>query len=236
MNQWNQMVDIFGGSGTGDEIPEYAADNICIAWPSILNCIEKEFINTTSIKALDYGCGGGLFCKKLNEMGYQVTGYDESEELANAAQINTPEEVTITNSMAIAAENGKYDLVSSIMVFQFIEDIESTINSIISMIKENGLIIFSVFNPKFIEDNANNGVFTEFNSFRKGYMELKDGFKVPVYNRTEAEYRELIEAKGFEQVYIDYPAFSEEFLRQYKMPLSTKYPEYLIQAFRGKNT
>lgn len=234
MSQWNNMADIFGSAGIDNVIPECVADNICIAWPSIIRCIEKEFSNSTHSSVLDFGCGGGLFCKKLFELGFDVTGYDDSEELVKIAQINTPKEVTITDTIAI--QKRRYDLISSIMVFQFIINIDSIINSIISLLKPNGLIIFAVFNPKFIEENSTNKVFTEFDSYRQGYMELKKGIKVPVYNRTEVEYRKLFEAAGFEEVYVDYPAFTKEFLSKYKMPYSTKYPEYLIQAFRGRNT
>ncbi|MCI5223323.1 MAG: hypothetical protein D3924_11780 [Candidatus Electrothrix sp. AR4] len=67
-------------------------------------------------------------------------------------------------------------------------------------------------------------------------MELKKDVKVPVYNRSEAEYRNLFEKEGFEEVYLDYPKFTDEFLNEYTMPFSTKYAEYLIQAFRAKST
>jgi len=236
MNQWNQLTDIFGYSWDEDNIPECAADNICIAWPSIINCIKKILCEPSNLKALDFGCGGGLFCRELHKMGFKVTGFDESEKLIKTAEINTPSEVTISNSKTIISQKGKYDLITSIMVFQFISDIDSTIETIISMLKKKGLIVFAIFNPEFIEANSNNKVFSKFETYRTGYMELKEGFKIPVYNQTESDYRNLFENKGFEQVYIDYPAFTEEFLSNYKMPFSTHQPEYLIQAFRPKAT
>lgn len=232
MNHWNQLTDIFGCKWNEDAIPECAADNICIAWPSIINGIERAFNKPTRLNALDFGCGGGLFCRKLHEMGFAVTGYDESEELIKKARVNTPKEVTITNSSTIAAQNGRYDLITSLMVFQFIDNIDSTIKNTISLLKPNALIIFAVFNPKFIEENSKNNIFTDFTSNQTGYMELKKGVKIPVYNRTESDYRNIFEKFGYEEVYLDLPAFTEEFLNKYKMPFSTKSPEYLIQGFR----
>jgi len=237
MNHWNQLSDIFGCSWNEDTIPECAADNICIAWPSIINGIKKEFDGPICrLNVLDFGCGGGLFCRKLHEMGFNVTGYDESEELIKKAKNNTPKEITITSSSTITSQNGKYDLLTSLMVLQFIEDIDSTINNIISLLKPNALIIYAVFHPKFIEENSENNVFTGFTNNQTGYMELKKGVRVPVYIRTESEYRNLFKKYGYEETYLDLPAFTEEFLNKYKMPFSTDYPEYLIQGFKRKIT
>lgn len=236
MNHWNQLTDIFGCNWDEDAIPECAADNICIAWPSIINGIEEVFARPSRLKALDFGCGGGLFCRKLHEMGFVVTGYDESEELIKKADVNTPKEVTVTNSSILAAQNGKYDLITSLMVFQFIDNIDSTIEKITSLLKANALLIYAVFNPKFIEENSKTNVFSGFSDKQSGYMELKKGVKIPVYNRTEAEYRTLFAKFGYEEVYLDLPAFSKEFLGKYKMPFCTKNPEYLIQGFRKRTT
>ena len=102
--------------------------------------------------------------------------------------------------------------------------------------KPNALLIYAVFNPKFIEENSKTNIFTGFTSNQTGYMELKKGVKIPVHNRTESEYRDIFEKYGYEEVYKDLPAFTEEFLKKYKMPFSTQSPEYLIQGFRRKNT
>lgn len=236
MNHWNQLTDIFGCNWNEDTIPECAADNICIAWPSIINGIEKAFNKPAGLNALDFGCGGGLFCKRLHEMGFEVTGYDESEELIKKARINAPPEVTITNSSTITTQNGRYNLITSLMVFQFIEDIDSTIKNIISLLEPNALVIYAVFNPEFIKENSGNSVFTGFTKNQTGHMELKQGVKIPVYNRTESEYRNIFEKYGYEEAYLDLPAFTEEFLNKYKMPFSTNSPEYLIQGFKSKNT
>ncbi|PLX48621.1 MAG: hypothetical protein C0613_10590 [Desulfobulbaceae bacterium] len=231
MSQWNKLTDIFGCNTHGDVIPECAADNICIAWPSVIEGIKKQFPCQSGLNALDFGCGGGLFCKKLYKMGFNVTGYDNSEELAKKAQENTPTDVTISGSLTEIEQMGKYDLITSIMVFQFIDDISSTIDDIISLLKPGGMVIYAVFNPKFIRDNLNSDVFTKVPENGKVYMELKKGIKIPFNNRKDSDYRYIFEKKNYKEVYIDYPKFTEEFLKKYNMPFSTKYSEYLIQAF-----
>ncbi|MGV1099580.1 class I SAM-dependent methyltransferase [Thiovibrio sp. JS02] len=233
MNQWNQLTDIFGRGWDQDTIPECAADNICIAWPSLIACIDRAFAGRFSGKALDFGCGGGLFCRKLHEMGFAVTGYDEAAELLESARRNTPPEVTLTASGAEAARNGKYELITSIMVLQFIADIDSTTERIASLLKPGALTVHAVFNPEFLKANSGSRVFSGFSSGGAGFMELKEGIRIPVHNRTAAEYRRIFAKYGCEEVYLDYPPFSEEFLDQYRMPFATEQPEYLVQAFRN---
>lgn len=187
---------------------------------------------STHLCVLDYGCGGGLFCRKMHELGFDVTGYDQSEELIKIARDNVPAVVTITDSHTIVEQKGKYDVISAIMVFQFINDIESTIENILPLLKANGMIIYAVFNPHFIKDNVDNNIFSGFTNIRTGYMELAKGVKIPVFNRSESEYRCLFGKYGYQEVYLDYPVFTEEFLGKFNMPFSTSNPEYLIQAFR----
>jgi SAM-dependent methyltransferase len=231
MNPWNQLADEFGHKRDDEEIPEYAADNVCIAYPSIIRCIQNRFNQPLGKKALDFGCGGGLFCEELLAMGFEVTGYDSSEALVKAARMNTSKKVNITDSWAIASQS-RYDLIASVMVLQFIEDIERTIADITSLIQPNGLVIYAVFNPNFIEDNLNGSIFSGFQSRSTGYMELKEGIKVKCHSRNNSEYHSLFKALGYEEVYLDYPEFTGEFLQQFKVPFATRYSEYLIQAFK----
>ena len=231
MSQWDQLTDIFGCTWNDDTIPAAAADNICMAWPSILACIDKAFPNPARLHALDFGCGGGLFCRRLFDLGFEVTGYDESDELIKIARANTPPEVTITNSSTTVARQGKYDVITAIMVFQFIDDIESTLRNLVSLLTPSGLILYAVFNPDFINENAGTRFSRPTNS-RTWHLALKDGIQIPFFLRTASEYRHSFASMDFKEVYVDFPAFTDEFLKKYQVPFSTKHSEFLIQAFR----
>ena len=232
MNQWDGLVDTFGCSWEEEIVPETAADNICIAWPSINQCIESHFTEPLGRKALDFGCGGGLFCRALAQRGFSVTGFDTSIKLAESARRNISNNISITTSETQMLDNGGYDLISSIMVLQFIEDIDATISKLVSVLNKNGLLVFAVFNPEFIEDNSECAAFSGFKDYRSGYMELKQGLKIPVYNRSREEYESLFKAVGLEEVYVDYPEFDQEFLSKYEMPFSTAFSEFQIQGFK----
>lgn len=233
INPWNRLADIFGCPSEEGSIPACAADNICIAWPSIVDCIAGVFKEPRHLKALDFGCGGGMFCRRLHELGFDVTGYDEADELVKTAINYVPEEVTITSSNAIWAQKARYHLITSIMVLQFIEDIAATASRLLSLLQPGGLIVHAVFNPDFVKDNLKQHVFKGFANHRSGFMELKPGVEIPVFIRSASDYRAIFESLGCVEVYRDCPAFTEAFLEKYDMPFSTKSPEYLIQAFRS---
>lgn len=232
MSQWNELIDIFGCAWNKDEVPECLADNICIAWPSMMSGIEKAFDGKRSLKALDFGCGGGLFCRKLSEMNFIVTGYDPSAELVEKAKSNVPEGAYITDSILDAEKRGKYDLIASSMVFPFIEDMESVVVDLLEMLKDDGFLIFAVFNPEFIEDNLSDSIFSGFIERRSGFMELEKGVTIPTYSRTSTEYQNLFEQHGYKEVYFDLPIPTQDFLSKYSMPFSTNKPEFIIQGFR----
>lgn len=234
MNPWDHLADIFGRGGNEDAIPEYAADNICIAWPSMMRCMGTVFPRLAHLKVLDFGCGGGLFCRKLFSLGLEVTGYDPSAELIKAARANNPEAVTLTRSLARAAQQAPYDLITSIMVFPFIPDIDAAVQKLASLLKPRGLIVYAAFNPEFISDNSDNKIFSSLADNQTGYLELKQGVRIPFFIRTASEYQRVFERGGFRQVYLEFPAFTEAFLKKYPMPFSTRHPEFIIQAFRKR--
>ena len=232
VDQWNELADIFGSAGNEEDIPEAAADNICIAWPSIIKGIEQTLPDKKDIVALDYGCGGGLFCRQLQSMGFQVTGYDPSDALAKSAQQNVPADVTITNSTSVIEAGQKYDLLSAIMVLQFIDNIDDVIETITKILTENGIIIYAVFNPAFVYDNmGDQRLFVNSPKQDVAYMELKPGVQIPFYIRSDADYRDLFDKHGMKEVYRDLPSFTAEFVDKYEVTFSTRHPEFLIQAF-----
>lgn len=231
-NQWNEVADIFGCTGNGKDIPETVADNILVAWPSIINGIEQTLSGRNNLTALDFGCGGGLFCQKLHTMGYQVTGYEPSIALANAARANVPQEVNISHSRDVLTSN-HYDLISAIMVMQFIENIEEVIARLANAVAMDGVIVSAVFNPAFVHDNMNKHLlFIPANEQGVACMEIRPGIQIPFYIRTAEDYRNLFGRLGMKEVYFDLPPFTADFVNQYDVSFSTQCPEFLIQAFR----
>lgn len=228
MNQWNNLVDIFGATWDEQNIPSVAADNVCIAWPSILQCINGWESDLASKTALDFGCGGGLFCRKLSQMGLQVTGCDEASDLLGVARKNNYRTTTISDCQTLYDSDETFDLITSIMVFQFIENIEAQLNTLIEKLNVNGLLVFAVFNPEFVVDVLGGRL----PASAHDTLDFQGGVRIPVFNRSAVDYRAIVADRGLTEVYRDYPPFTEDFIREYNMPFPMACPEFLIQGFR----
>jgi len=54
-NEWDKLSDSFNTHGELSKVKSEVADNILIAWPSILKGIQLIQQNGTHLHALDYG-------------------------------------------------------------------------------------------------------------------------------------------------------------------------------------
>jgi len=231
---WDALADVFGQIGETEEIPTYAADNILIAWPSLLAGIDKVYLPPTTLAVLDYGCGGGLFCRKLHSLGHHTTGCDISPKMMRAAQHNMPSGVTLADVEQALTIGASYDLITSIMVLPFVEDLEELLARLVKTLRPRGSIFFASFNPAFVHDNAGNDKpFTYTSQADVGSMELKKGVKIPFYIRSATGYQQAFAKFGMTEVYRDVPPFTPAFLEKYPFPLSTAHPEFLIMGFRA---
>ena len=75
------MTSIFVGSGPGIQTQDGCSVELYRALPYMgeINDIEPELRRHS--EALELGCGNGRICKRMFEIGLQVTGVDESPEM-----------------------------------------------------------------------------------------------------------------------------------------------------------
>lgn len=232
--QWDKLTDMFSSSEGEIGAKGYAADNVLIAWPALLRGIEQTFDPSVRLKVLDFGCGGGLFCNQLAEMGHDVTGYDESAAMLAAARAIALPNVAIVEERSVALQPSTYDVVTSCMVLPFVEDLSAIATAFSAALKPQGLIICATFNPAFITENAGHLFFPPVKTTETKILELQPGVKIPFYDRSAADYQQIFESIGYEEVYRERPAFTPEFLAQHSMPFSTAEPEFLVQGFLTK--
>lgn len=76
---------------------------------------------------LDYGCGPGILVKELETLGFKASGYDRFK-----------------NQFSSRPE-GKFDIVMAFEVMEHINDIQSTIDDMLSFLAPNGLMVFGTF-------------------------------------------------------------------------------------------
>lgn len=243
MNQWNKLSDFFDVKVSGDEIQGGAMDNILIAWPPILNLIKEYFPEREGLKALDFGCGVGEFCIKLDKLGFKVIGFDSSSGMINKARSYVSKDIELfKGSISELGKSGKYDLITSIQAFQFIDDIINTIEQLDSLLKPGGLFIFATFNPQFVINCINENVllvdFDSTDNPKKGFMQLGDDIRIPTFIRNAKEYEKIFAKFNYKKILEDYPPLTKSFLEKYPLRVPpdklapSKDPEHLIMGFK----
>jgi SAM-dependent methyltransferase len=238
MSQWDLLSSRFDTHKDPLEIDPSAADNILIAWPSLLQGIARVQPNGKGLKALDFGCGTGSFCKELEKHGYTVTGEDTSAGMIAIARKNLGNSISFQQGTAAdvpSMNKAPFDLISSIMVLQFIEDVQTALSDLHNGLNNTGVLAFAVHNPAYVRANVGKGKkFTGFDdpqSPERGYIHLGDQ-AVPFFLRDERFYDEMLTAIGLKRVYSDRPPFTKDFLDKYPVNADTSEPEFLVLVYQ----
>lgn len=105
-------------------------------------------------RALDAGCGTGVFSRELARRGWRVTAIDASPEMiseARSASQNTSIEFingALESLEPLASMESPYDLILSLSTLEYVEDDLGVIKNWSNMLKPGGLLIISVPNRK----------------------------------------------------------------------------------------
>ncbi|OGV45390.1 MAG: hypothetical protein A2X46_00700 [Lentisphaerae bacterium GWF2_57_35] len=237
MNPWDNLTGVFHDAKAPHKIPAGSADTILLVYPPILDVIDEHFPKAGGLKALDIGCGAGQFCRTLYKRGFEVTGVDPSEGMIEIARQQLPASVQVLHGdIEATPPDCTYDVITAIMVFQFVANIRELFEHIDRRLKPSGLFLFAVFNPDFVRNLLKDQIlFKEFDSPEQpveGFMELVAGVRIPVFIRRTDDYQELLEPKHYAKILEDSPPFTHKFLETYPVPFPTDTPEFLILGFR----
>lgn len=107
--------------------------------------------NSKNKNILDLGCGMGHFAQELHFLdAKKIIGIDISEkeiEYANKYHTESNIEYKILDAQNIKSLNQKFDIISSGIVVDYIEDFETLLKSINDCLVDNGLFVFSQVHP-----------------------------------------------------------------------------------------
>ncbi len=166
-------------------------------------------------KALDNGIGTGISTEFLEELGFNVTGVDVSEEMLTQAIKSSPQTpVHLVKNGTLPFESDTYDLVfSSLVLFELgtKEEMVTYLQETERVMKEDGTFIamtgsqdmyskdWLIFNVDYKEnENLKSG------DLAKVYL-CDAQIEFSDYYWTEADYQELFEKAGLHLVEIHYP-------------------------------
>ncbi len=102
-------------------------------------------------RALDVGCGTGIFSIELAKRGIEVTGIDGSEEMLNWARIKAEKEglrinFLKTNALALPFPDDHFDLILSVCTLCFVEKPQKALLEIKRVLKPDGRIVIGALN------------------------------------------------------------------------------------------
>lgn len=149
---WNKLADHFDLRRKNPS-PGVIA-NITETWHTL------ETFCPSSLKksVLDFGCGTGALCEKLAELGHQVLGIDPSEKMIERAKEEKRYNIEYrVGSISSLKSEDLFNLITSMMVLQFIDDILPTLQVLSKHLKPEGIFWFSVHSPEYVN---NSGRFT----------------------------------------------------------------------------
>ena len=234
-NPWDELGKKTFNTHRSDEIDPQAADNILIAWPSLLKLITREFPNSKNISVLDFGCGTGAFCTKLDQMGYKVTGIDPSREMVKIARANSSKSIKYILGDKAKLPKNKFQIITSIMTLPFIEDIGDTIETLVNHLNTGGIFVFADFNKEWVKECLKKRVsFSDFDSLEdpnKGLKTFGD-IKVPVYIRKSEEYERIARNNNLSKILEEYPPFTQNFIDSYPDKRPKNISEYMILGYK----
>ncbi len=169
-----------------------------------------------------------------------MEGIDASHPSIKTATKNSSDKIQFHfgDKQALEAIPRKFDIITSVMVFQFMKDFETYLPLFHNLLTERGLIIFAVHNPDFIKSCFRDKVIVKsmknVGKTSVARMEIANGKIADTYVRSKDSYRTMFEKHGFDFLSSHYPPFTEEFVADYKWKLPTDNAEYLIMAMRKR--
>ena len=102
------------------------------------------------LKILDIGCGGGLLCEPLNNLGAEMTGIDASNDNIKVAKLHSKEMNLDINYIHSSPENlnlkKKFDVILNMEIVEHVEDVNLFIRSCSKLIKKNGIMFVATIN------------------------------------------------------------------------------------------
>mgnify|MGYP001168269788 CR=1 FL=1 len=108
---------------------------------------EKPF---KGLKILDIGCGGGLLCEPLSNLGAIMTGIDASKNNIEVAKLHSEKMNLRINYICSSPENlnldNEFDVILNMEVIEHVSNTNLFIKNCSKLIKKNGIMFVATIN------------------------------------------------------------------------------------------
>lgn len=108
----------------------------------------RELLPPPAGPTLDVGCGEGRWTRELRERGYDVTGFDRSEKLLEAARAADPDgryEAAVAESLPVA--DGGAQLVLCVNVLPHVVDLGAAVGEFARVLAPGGALVTGLIHP-----------------------------------------------------------------------------------------
>lgn len=221
-----------------------------IEWPAV-----EEMTGTVEHqRALDLGCGSGVYSLRFAERGAEVTGLDLSPVMISLAREKARErglkiDFQVADiSKSLAFRRDEFDLVFTATVLHYVEDLESFFSEAARVMKPEGRMIASVLHPMstaffpvaegeaFISSEPGQPVYfgSSLRKIETPWLEFGEvsgeGRQIISYHHTVARYFNAISVSGLRVTALSEPHPSKEFAAKNpaRYEEAMRVPVYLI--------
>jgi 2-polyprenyl-3-methyl-5-hydroxy-6-metoxy-1,4-benzoquinol methylase len=98
------------------------------------------------VRALDYGCGTGIFSRWLSSNGVGVIGLDISDQMLQKARDLSDDSITFTNDLS-QVTSSRFDAIFALSVLEYVDDVDHLLNAFAAATSSRGLLVASIPNP-----------------------------------------------------------------------------------------
>ena len=108
-------------------------------------------------KLLDLGCGFGDYVRAYSEKGAIIAAVDNSRKLIeHALELNIPNTRFIIHDISrrLPFEDSSFDIITSSLVFEHIKDLKSLFKECHRVLKNKGVLVFSITNPLLFQERS----------------------------------------------------------------------------------
>ncbi|MDR0830166.1 MAG: class I SAM-dependent methyltransferase [Prevotellaceae bacterium] len=130
-------------------------ENFNAVYPVLSNIINSCQLNIGEVKprALDFGCGTGILAIELSKINFDALAYDTSREMIRQAKLLSRDNILCeTGALDVVLRQPPFRLITVVMVFQFVSDLESLIIALREKLEDNGVLFFAVHHIEYVKE------------------------------------------------------------------------------------